>query len=175
LRWANYDCTIVEYRGRGHEFFEDEIQRIFDWMDLRSHTRDFFPREIGRPSSQKGVASMRPWDDFFWWIELAAIPRPSIVYPAEWPPGRGTRAIDAYARALDNNRISVTARCGQVTVWLSPRIIDFERPCGVRVNGDEIRAEIAPDLRVMLEDVRRRGDRRNPFWAKVVWPERRRR
>ena len=108
------------------------------------------------------------------YCQLGNIPRPSIVYPAEWPPGRGTRAIDTYARALDNNRISVTARCGQVTVWLSPRIIDFERPGGVRVNGDEIRAEIAPDLGLMLEDVRRRGDRKNPFWAKVEWPERRR-
>jgi predicted esterase len=174
LRRANYDCTIVEYRGRGHEHFQDEIQRIFDWMDLRSHTRNMFPREIGRPSFQEGVAAMRPWDDFFWWLELGAIPRPSIVYPAEWPPERGTRAIEAYARVLENNRISVTARCGEVTVWLSPRTIDFARPNGVRINGDEIRAEIAPDLQLLLEDVRRRGDRQNPFWAQVTWPERRR-
>jgi hypothetical protein len=82
--------------------------------------------------------------------------------------------MEAYARVLENNRISVTARCGQVTVWLSPRIMDFARPNGVRVNGDEIRAEIAPDLELLLEDVRRRGDRQNPFWAQVSWPERRR-
>ncbi|MFV1967604.1 MAG: dienelactone hydrolase family protein [Pirellulaceae bacterium] len=174
VRRANYDCTIVEYRGRGHEFFEDEVQRIFDWMGLRSHERDFFPSDIGRPSFREGVATMRPWDDFFWWIELGAIPPRSIVYPAEWPPDRGTRPIETFGQVLGNNRVSVTARCGQVTVWLSPRMIDFDRPSGVTVNGDAIRAKIAPDLELLLEDVRTRGDRQNPFWSKVEWPERRR-
>jgi pimeloyl-ACP methyl ester carboxylesterase len=57
----SYPCTVVEYLGRGHEHFSDEIQRLFEWMGrLR---RDFFPREFT-------VKTMRRWDNFFWWIEL---------------------------------------------------------------------------------------------------------
>ena len=35
---------MVEYQGRGHEHFYEEIQRIFDWMGRRH--RDFFPKKI---------------------------------------------------------------------------------------------------------------------------------
>ena len=38
------------------------IQHLFDWMNL--HKRNFFPREFE-------AVSMRPWDNFFWWIETA--------------------------------------------------------------------------------------------------------
>ena len=30
------DCTVVEYEGRGHEHFSDEILRLFDWMGASS-------------------------------------------------------------------------------------------------------------------------------------------
>ena len=39
-----FDTTVVEYLGRGHEDFYDEILRMFDWMG-RFH-RNFFPREF---------------------------------------------------------------------------------------------------------------------------------
>ena len=164
FRRANSDCTIVEYRGRGHEHFQDEIQRLFAWMELESHTRDFFPREIT-------VNAMRPWDSFFWWLEIGDIPRKSLVYPAEWPPERGTRAIETNARILENNRVVVTARSGRVTVWLSPKMLSFERNIGVSVNGREVRSNILPSVETLLEDVRTRGDRQNPFWSRVEWPE----
>ena len=35
-----FDCTVVEFRGRGHEHFSDEIQRLFDWM---GQTAELFP------------------------------------------------------------------------------------------------------------------------------------
>ena len=57
-----FDTTVVEYHGRGHEDFYDEILRMFDWMG-RFH-RNFFPREFA-------CETMRPWDNFFWWVEIA--------------------------------------------------------------------------------------------------------
>ena len=39
-----YNVTVVEYLGRGHEHFYDEILRLFDWMGRLQ--RDFFPREF---------------------------------------------------------------------------------------------------------------------------------
>jgi len=72
-----FDTTYVEYRGRGHEHFSDEIMRIFDWMSRRQ--RNFFPPTID-------VVSMRPWDRFFWWVEMEQPPARTIVLPSQWPP-----------------------------------------------------------------------------------------
>jgi len=41
-----FDLTYVEYRGRGHEHFSDEILRIFDWMGRKRRT---FSRPRSRP------------------------------------------------------------------------------------------------------------------------------
>lgn len=37
-----FDATYVEYLGRGHEHFSDDIHRIFDWMGRK--TRSFFSK-----------------------------------------------------------------------------------------------------------------------------------
>ena len=68
-----FDSTVVEYLGRGHEDFYDEILRIFDWMG-RFH-RNFFPREFT-------CETMRPWDNFFWWVEVQGLPPRSMVDPS---------------------------------------------------------------------------------------------
>src|SRR4029079_10454407 len=60
----NVDITLVEFLGRGYEPFGDEIQRIFDWMGHRQRT---VPKEID-------CVSMRPWDNFFWWLEADGLP-----------------------------------------------------------------------------------------------------
>jgi hypothetical protein len=103
LKGSKYDVTIVQYLGRGHEHFQDEIQRLFDWMDLSSHRRQFFPREIE-------ALSMRPWDNYFWWLELDQIPAQSIALPAEGEEKeRRVRPIKTTARIL--------ASCGCRPRW----------------------------------------------------------
>ncbi len=164
LKGSRYDVTVVQYLGRGHEDFQDEIQRLFDWMELSSHRRQFFPREIE-------ALTMRPWDNYFWWLELDQIPSRSVSLPAEGKE-RTVRPIKTSARILENNRISVSARTGRVVVWLSPEMVDFDKPITVTVSAKDIRKEAAADAKTLLEDVRTRGDRQHPFWAKVEWPDR---
>ena len=85
-----YNATVVEYLGRGHEHFSDEILRLFDWMG-RFH-RDFFPREFS-------CTTMREGDNFFWWVEVgracrrgpSSIP-PNGPRPATFNPCRSGRA-----------------------------------------------------------------------------------
>ncbi|MBC8351226.1 MAG: peptidase [Planctomycetes bacterium] len=162
LKGSKYDVTVVQYLGRGHEHFQDEIQRLFDWMELSSHRREFFPREIE-------ALSMRPWDNYFWWLELSQIPARALALPAEGKE-RTVRPIKTAARILENNRITVSARSGRGVVWLSPEMVDFEQPITVTVNGRNIRKDAATDVKTLLEDVRTRGDRQHPFWASVEWP-----
>lgn len=165
LSAAKSDCTVVLYRGRGRDGFSDEIHRIFEWMDLPSHRRNVAPKKIK-------VSSMRPWDNFFWWVELENFPKSSMVLPHAWPD-RGARATTTEAEIIAaNGRITVSPTADRATVWLSPDIVDFTKPIQISIGGKDVRGDIRPSLEVMLEDARTRADRQHPFWARVEWPER---
>jgi len=154
-----YDITFVEYQGRGHEHFSDEIIRIFDWLGRRSRPRA--PEEID-------AVTLRPWDRFFWWLEVDSPPPQTMVLPSDWPPPRTIRPFSLSGKTSSANRI--TARCGadRVRVWLSPEVIDFKRPVSVSLGGRRLhQGEVAPDLDVLLEDLRTRCDYQHPFWAVI--------
>jgi predicted esterase len=148
-----YNITVVEYLGRGHEHFYDEMLRLFDWMG-RFH-RDFFPREFK-------CTTMRPWDSFFWWMEADGL-----------PPGAGTKGVRVEGTLMANNNISLRTGTNQVTVWLAPQMVDFQAHIAVVVNGRRINGSepyVKPSVDTLLEDVRTRGDRQHPFWAKIEAP-----
>ena len=154
-----FDTTYVEYRGRGHEHFADEILRIFDWMSRKRRT--FFPPEID-------AVSLRPWDRFFWWVEMEAAPPRTVVLPANWPPPSGTRPCAIEAKLGATNGLSVRCGADRVRVWLSPELVDFARPVTVTLDGKQLqKGPVAADLTVLLEDLRLRADRQHPFWAVV--------
>jgi predicted esterase len=141
-----FDCTVVEYEGRGHEHFSDEILRLFDWMGRKQ--RKFFPKTISAVTNQSS-------DYYFWWLELRG-----------FQPGGKNFSINAHLTS--DNGVSVITGL-KATVWLAPEMVDFTRPITVR-QQDKVLARagtIHPDPSVLLEDVRSRGDRKHPFWAKV--------
>ena len=152
-----FDTTVAEFLGRGHEHFYDEIQHLFDWMQVRK--RDFFPKEFE-------CATLRPWDNFFWWVEADDFPAATQVDPASWPPARGVRASTVSGKVSDD-RINVSTAAKRVSLWLTPELIDFQKRNNIVVNGRRYNGPVAPDREVLLEDVRTRGDRLHPFWAKV--------
>ena len=160
----NYDATVVEFLGRGHENFSDEILRLFDWMGRKK--REFAVKDfVGQ--------TMRPSDSFFWWVEMSEFPAKSMVDPADWPPPSGTIPSLTKARINASNGISVTTGADRVTLWLSPELIDFKRKITISVNRGGLKMAqpfIEPDAKIILEDVRTRGDRLHPFWAKVEAP-----
>jgi hypothetical protein len=159
----NNDVTVVEYLGRGFEPFGDEIQRLFEWMGKR---RRKMPTELD-------CVSMRPWDNFFWWLEAEGLPEKTIVSPGNWPPARGVRPARLRGRRLEANKVTVSIQAERVTVWLAPELVDFNKPLVVEVNNRAISPRdrfVRPDLNVLLEDARTRADRQHPFWAKVSTP-----
>ncbi len=158
-----YNTTVVEFQGRGHEHFSDEILRIFDWMGrLR---RDFFPKEFV-------TRSMRDWDNSFWWLELAELPPKAVTAPEEWPPPAGLLPVLTKASVKEKNTIFVTTGAARAVIWLAPELVDFKQPVRLTVNGVRLKSTpiVEPDLAVLLEDVRTRGDRQRVFWAKVEMP-----
>ena len=175
----NFNATVVEFRGRGHENFSDEVIRLFEWMG--NLKRDFFPSEFE-------VRSMRPRDYFFWWLELQGLPARSMVDPLSWPPDRSSRPALIEGKVTPGNSVIVRAKANRIVVWLTPEMVDFEKPVSVTINGGKARLPRpddsdkspserrrsststrfpSPSLETILEDVRTRADRRHPFWVKV--------
>src|SRR5690349_7782512 len=103
---------------------------------------------------------------------MQGLPSKSIVDPASWPPPRGTIAAPLKAK-VSGSTIHVKSPSSRVTVWLAPDLIDFDKRTTVIVNGQRGGRDpfIRPDLEVLLEDVRTRGDRLRPFWARIDVPE----
>ncbi len=158
-----YDATVIEYEGRGHDDFYEEILRLFAWMGrLR---RNFFPREFT-------CSTMRDWDSFFWWVELEGLPAKSAIDPARWPPSAGSRPVQV-SGSITNNNIYIRIGTSKVTVFISPLMVDFKQQVNIQVNGRRINTQepfLKPDPRTLLEDVRTRGDRQHPFWIRLDSP-----
>ncbi len=159
LTRSGFDTMIVEYKGRGHDHFQDDIHHMFDWM--RFHRREFTVNEFN-------VTSLRPWDNFFWWAEFSGFPPEAITLPLEWPPS-SARAMEIEASISPNNRVRIKSPAAKITVFLTPDLVDFEQNVTLNVIGRERVVPITASVEVMLEDVRSRGDRQHPFWAKFAF------
>lgn len=156
-----YSATVVEYLGRGHEDFSDEILRLFDWMGRMR--RNFFPKKFS-------VSTMRAWDNFFWWVELNQLPAKAQVAPENWPPPRGTLPVQTEASVTASNAIFVKTGAAQLTIWLSPEMLDLGKRINLTVNGARVNlrgGQADPKVETILEDARTRGDRAHPFWVKL--------
>ncbi len=160
-----FNLSVVEFQGRGSEHFSDEILRLFDWMSR--YRRDFFPKKYT-------AKSLRSSDHFFWWVELSSLPSKSVVPPNVWPPAPGTIPVQTVATITATNGVHITSGAGEVTVWLAPELVDFDRPISVNVKGKQLNTGnrfIEPSVSVILDDLRTRGDRRHLFWARIDMPQ----
>jgi pimeloyl-ACP methyl ester carboxylesterase len=158
LKHSGYDVIIVEYIGRGHEHFYEEIHRLFTWMNL--HRRNFYPEEFS-------CATMRNFDNFFWYLELEGLPSRSLVSPLAWPAPASTRPAMQEFRRTATNTLRIDTGAERARLWLSPDVIDLGGKITMTVNGRSRTYSVDPDVRTILDDVRTRADRQHPFWTRV--------
>jgi predicted esterase len=158
LKRSGYDVTVVEYIGRGHEHFYDEIHRLFTWMNL--HRRNFYPEEFH-------CATMRPFDNFFWYLEVSGLPERSVVSPLAWPAPASVRPAMQEFRRTAANTLRVDTGAETARLWLSPDVIQLTERVSITVNGRSRTYSLTPDVRTLLDDARTRADRQHPFWASV--------
>ncbi len=164
-----FDTTVVEYLGRGHESFHDEILHLFDWMGRKQRSG---------PPDEFSCKTMRPWDNFYWWIECGPFPDQWMMYPEAWQkrdanPTLISGKISKSLKQARSNRLLARTTSRSTTVWLSPDVVDFDKPMTVILNRKKLvrsGTKVRPDLEVLLEDVRTRADRLHPFWAKLESP-----
>ncbi|MFP6675836.1 MAG: peptidase, partial [Pirellulaceae bacterium] len=127
-----------------------------------ANRRDFARREFE-------MVAMRPFDNFFWWVEVDGYPSKSMVSSYAWA-SEGKRTNPASTRCIIKgvNRLEVRTVARHVRIGLTPDIVDFADGVKISVNGRRLRDELVglePNAETILEDVRTRGDRLHPFWA----------
>ena len=85
------------------------------------------------------------------------------------PPTEDGQIVELLATNKGNNRIEVTAsQVREMSVLLHPRMVDFDKPVVIRVNGTELFNEIVkPQPSLMFNLAREFDDRGRVFWAKV--------
>jgi len=160
LQHLGYDTMIVNFQGRGQESFQDEILKIFAWT--KKQKRNFFPKIFS-------CETIRSFDNYFWWVEINKMPANLVADPEHWPPKR-IHTLKVSGKIRENEEkthIRVSSGRAPTTIWLAPELVDFEKRLQISVSGFPEVRRAAPDIEVMLEDARTRGDRMHPFWARI--------
>ena len=161
----DHDAMVVMYRGRGREYFYDEIHRLFEWMKLSSHRRREIPRDFE-------VATMRTGDQFFWWLELGDLKPGVAIDPILWDEAKRIRAGKVSASIGNDNQIRVRGPSDTFDVLLRPQPgIDLTKEVVIRSGTSRITRDLFEvGLEIMLEDARTRADRKRPFWMSTTVP-----
>lgn len=160
----NFDLIFTEYNGAGSDSFYSEIHKLFDWMNR--HRRVPAPRQME-------VKTLRATDNHFHWFEFDGIP--AAMSRPDWS-GKGRPPIPMKLTASVNEEgasIVVQSGAARTRLWLAPKdqspghgLVDFEKRITVRVNGRQRWNDyLKPDIEAMLDEFRRRVDRRRLAWA----------
>jgi pimeloyl-ACP methyl ester carboxylesterase len=159
-----HDALVVMYRGRGREFFYDEVPRLFEWMGSKSNVRAAIPEEFK-------VATMRNGDQFFWWLELIDMNAQVQIDPILWLQAERIRAGKVEATISGDNIVRFEGPCDAFDLWLRPTPqLDLNQPVKLKHGTRQKMVEFSGDLETILEDVRTRADRKRPFWFKASYP-----
>ncbi len=159
-----HDAMIVMYRGRGREYFYDEVPELFDWMKLPAHRRRELPTEFE-------VSTMRTGDQFFWWLELGELNPTVSIDPILWDQAKRLHAGKVSVLIGADNLISVAGPTETFRIQLRPHDeVNINEQIRVRAGGRTNRIDFDGTLEHMLEDVRQRADRKRAFWTSVTVP-----
>jgi predicted esterase len=162
----HHDAMVVMYRGRGREFFYDEIPRLFEWMNTKQHERRPIPQEFE-------VNTMRRGDQFFWWLELGELKPGVDINPILWDQVSRIRSGTVSGSIGTGNQIRVSsAPSDQIRIWIRPMegVIDLAKQVVVRYGTRPSYHDFDGDLKTMLEDARQRADRKRAFWMQISLP-----
>jgi hypothetical protein len=119
------------------------------------------------------TATIRAGDQFFWWLELLDMKEGVSVDPILWEQADRIRAGKISASIGIDNQIRLkSGPADRFRLLLRPQDgIDLNEEVIVRYgSASPKRCFYDGDLRVLLEDVRQRADRKRAFWMTVDIP-----
>jgi hypothetical protein len=149
------------YKGRGIEWYGSELPVMFDWMGRKkrvSGKATLALDSLPRPP----FATMRQSDNRFYWLGIDRVSNARLI--ENLPAGHQISPATIQGDIKGNFITIRTLGVSRLSVWLTHDLIDWSKPVRVNVNGEAARGYKAkvlePDLAVLLEDYRERGDRR---------------
>lgn len=160
LKKPKFDAIGVSYNGRPRDPFFEELPRIIDWMQMSSHTRNPHPNEID-------VEAARPGDRFFYWFEMKEFDPDKVVSPVRFV--KRENKIDVKLQPAGTSILLSKYPAKEATVWFRPGFVAFGQTVTIQNKSSNKRSSFVfkGDTRVLLEDVRTRADRIEPFYDKL--------
>ncbi|MBA4031749.1 MAG: hypothetical protein C0478_12790 [Planctomyces sp.] len=144
-----HDLMLVQIHGRGLEMYSDELQGMFEWMEL--HTRDPAPADIE-------WTSLRKTDSRGFGLSILDLPRTLII-----PHPAGTTLPSPQVvkfRITPGNSVYITSPGKRHVLRLTTEPFNLEERVNITINGNrKFRDFLVPDVRSLLEELRQTGDR----------------
>lgn len=171
-----FPAMMTIYRGRGMEWFADELPTVFRWMCPNPYEPDRPKRRVtGTASLRLGQFGVEPWytmrrgDNRFYWVGTDDIADRCLL---ENNKNKSFIPAEIYADIRQGNLIDLRTRgVKHIAIWLERDMIDWTKPVFIRQNGSPLRGYKAkvmePDLYVMLENFYQHGDRKLLFLNKI--------
>jgi pimeloyl-ACP methyl ester carboxylesterase len=171
-KWTQYGfpSLLTVYKGRGIEWYAAEVPTLFDWMSRKRRANGAAVLRLDSNPTQLAWHTMRETDNRFYWVGIDRVAPQHLQ--ANHKPGVPAVPAKVTADIRGSNQIVLgTIGVRGLTVWLSRDMIDWTRPVKVALNGVTppgwTRGKtLEPDLGVLLEDYRERGDRRMLYMGK---------
>jgi predicted esterase len=165
-----YPALYVQYKGRGHDWFDAEYPRIFDWMNRKKRATAL--PDLGRSGNGGAFGeefqSMRQTDNRFYWVGLEQLLEQNVNDRSHWSSRAGPATLQGHVG--EGNKITLNAHGFKtLTLWFRQGMVDFEKPVTITLNM-QIRTSnhpVTPSLETLLEDFFLRGDRHRLYLAKV--------
>lgn len=169
---------ICQRKEGGHEIFADEVPKVADFF--ARHSRELYrPRVYARmgahPFAFESAETNPAWKKEHRWDPKRPLPASTVHWLRCFPPAEGTppdkriQTIDA--RYLgDNQFVLISENARRLRIYLHPRMVDFEKPIVVKVNGAVLfNGKVTPDPVGMLELAKEFDDRGRVFWAGIAF------
>lgn len=155
------DALIVKYPGRGPESYFEEADDVFAWMNV--HRRMRFPEKIH--------ADILRSTDLSWsWLQLSSVPDQftKLDQPSR-PDDDGFRPASLKASRTDKRILIEHLPGNQCSVLLSPEMptFDIQQPYLIAHGRKRVTVAWDPDIRVLMEEVRRTGDRSRLWFMRI--------
>ena len=162
-RWMprGFPGILSVYKGRGVDWFRSDVPVLFDWMSRKKRVSTTAVLKIDDKLRQ-AWQTMRPTDNRFYWLEVneieeskqLSVKKTTVQFPA-----------NIQGDVSGDNVIRVnSAGVKKLSILLTADLIDWQKPVRVVLNNSPARnykpKMLEPDLELLLEDYRIRGDRR---------------
>ena len=166
-----FPSLVVSYKGRGQEWFAEELPNVFDWMGRKRRAdpgKALGPVRYDGKTQVEGFSSVRRTDNRFHWLSSDDIKPERTV--GNIMTSAATTPAKFSARIADGNTVSVKVTgMRDVTVWFGKGMLDYTKPVTVKLIGAQkpVTKQITPKIEVLMEDLYDRGDRQRPYFERI--------